>query len=75
MDATTRRNIESGKRALDFSRAHPDGSPGYAAALARLGSEEINSFRPLRLRTATMPMRHFGRLFVGIEPTFRPFVL
>jgi hypothetical protein len=36
MNAKTRRKIEMGKRALDFSRAHPDGSPGYAAALARL---------------------------------------
>jgi hypothetical protein len=36
MNAKTRRKIEMGARALDFSRAHPDASPGYAAALARL---------------------------------------
>ena len=36
MNAKTRRKLEMGARALDFSRAHPDGSPGYAAALARL---------------------------------------
>jgi hypothetical protein len=36
MNAKTRRTIEMGKRALEFSRAHSDGSPGYAAALARL---------------------------------------
>jgi hypothetical protein len=36
MNAKTRRKIEMGARALDFSRGHPDGSPGYAAALTRL---------------------------------------
>jgi len=36
MKATTRRTIEMGTRVLNFSRAHPDPSPGYAAALARL---------------------------------------
>ena len=36
MNAKTRRKIEMGTRALDFSRAHPDASPGYAAALASL---------------------------------------
>lgn len=36
MNARTRRKLEMGMRALDFSRAHPDGSPGYSAALARL---------------------------------------
>ena len=36
MKATTRRTLEMGQRALDFSRARPDSSPGYAAALARL---------------------------------------
>jgi hypothetical protein len=34
--ATTRSKLEMGSRALEFSRAHPDGSPGYAAALAQL---------------------------------------
>jgi hypothetical protein len=36
MNAKTRRKLEMGTRALDFSRAHPDQSPGYAAALSRL---------------------------------------
>jgi hypothetical protein len=36
MNGKTRRKLEMGARALDFSRAHPDPSPGYAAALARL---------------------------------------
>jgi hypothetical protein len=36
MNAKARRKLEMGARALEFSRAHPDASPGYAAALARL---------------------------------------
>jgi uncharacterized protein YicC (UPF0701 family) len=36
MKAETRRKLEMAKRALDFSRAHPDASPGYTAALTRL---------------------------------------
>ena len=36
MKASTRSIIEMGNRVLNFSRAHPDPSPGYAAALARL---------------------------------------
>jgi hypothetical protein len=36
MDAKSRRRIEMGTRALDFSRAHPDPSPGYTAAVTRL---------------------------------------
>jgi hypothetical protein len=36
MNAKSRRRIEMGTRALEFSRAHPDESPGYAAALTRL---------------------------------------
>ena len=36
MNAKARRKIEMGTRALNFSRAHPDASPGYAAALSRL---------------------------------------
>jgi len=36
MKATTRRTIEMSNRVLNFSRAHPDPSPGYSAALARL---------------------------------------
>jgi hypothetical protein len=36
MDAKTRRTLEMATRALNFSRAHPDQSPGYVAALSRL---------------------------------------
>jgi hypothetical protein len=36
MKAKTRRKLEMGARALDFSRTHPDPSPGYAAAMAHL---------------------------------------
>jgi hypothetical protein len=36
MQAMTRRKLEMGRRALDFSRAHPDQSAGYGTALARL---------------------------------------
>lgn len=36
MNAKTRRKIEMGTRALDFSRAHVDGSPGYATTVSRL---------------------------------------
>jgi hypothetical protein len=37
MLAKTRRRIEMGGRALAFSVAHPDPSPGYAVAVAELG--------------------------------------
>ncbi len=36
MNAKSRRKLEMGRRALEFSRAHPDPSPGYAAAVTRL---------------------------------------
>jgi hypothetical protein len=36
MEAKSRRKLEMGTRALDFSRAHPDASPGYTAAVTRL---------------------------------------
>ena len=36
MNAKTRSKIEMGLRVLRFSQAHPDPSPGYAAALADL---------------------------------------
>jgi hypothetical protein len=36
MNSKTRRKIEMGARALAFSRAHPDVSPGYATTVARL---------------------------------------
>jgi hypothetical protein len=36
MNAKTRRKLEMGANALTFSQAHPDPSPGYATAVARL---------------------------------------
>ena len=36
MKAPTRRKLEMGKRALDFSRAHPEATPGYGAIVTRL---------------------------------------
>jgi hypothetical protein len=36
MNAESRRKIEMGARALEFSRAHPDTEPGTATAAARL---------------------------------------
>jgi len=36
MNAKSRRKIEMGRRALDFSRAHPDASPGYTAVVTQL---------------------------------------
>ena len=36
MNIKARRKLEMGARALEFSREHPDASPGYAASLARL---------------------------------------
>ncbi|HET6578280.1 MAG TPA: hypothetical protein VFG66_08155 [Gemmatimonadales bacterium] len=36
MNAKSRRKLEMGTRVLDFSRSHPDASPGYTAALTRL---------------------------------------
>jgi hypothetical protein len=36
MNAQSRRKIEMGMRALEFTRAHPDADPGYAVAAAKL---------------------------------------
>jgi hypothetical protein len=36
MNAITRSKLDMGDKALNFSRAHPDQSPGYAAALTGL---------------------------------------
>ena len=36
MNARTRSKLDMGDRALNFSRAHPDASPGYTAALTGL---------------------------------------
>src|SRR5690242_14226711 len=36
MDAPSRRKMEMGRRALEFSRAHPDSEPGSEVVVARL---------------------------------------
>jgi hypothetical protein len=36
MNAKSRRKLEMGARVLEWSQAHPDPSPGYAAAVSRL---------------------------------------
>lgn len=46
MNAKTRKKLEMGTRALEFSRAHPDESPGYAATLAQL-EEQLTRSRQL----------------------------
>ena len=46
MNAKTRTKLNMGDRALNFSRAHPDASPGYAAALAGL-EERLTRARQL----------------------------
>lgn len=35
MDAKSRRTLEMGNRALEFSRVNPDPSPGHEAAVGR----------------------------------------
>lgn len=69
MKAPTRRKLEMGKRALEFSRANPDASPGYAAALARLeerlarGEQLAGQQREgiLQVRTASAKKRDLRR--------------
>jgi hypothetical protein len=69
MNAKARRKLEMGARALEFSRTHPDASPGYAAALARL-EDRLNRARALasqqrdgilQSRTATARKRELRR--------------
>jgi hypothetical protein len=69
MKAKTRRRIETGKRALEFSLAHPDPSPGYATTLASLQAllaraEELITLqrdRIARVRGATVQKRNLRR--------------
>jgi hypothetical protein len=69
MKALTRRKLEMGERALEFSRTHPDASPGYAAALARLEERLVRGEQLaaqqregiLRVRTATAAKRDLRR--------------
>jgi hypothetical protein len=69
MKATTRRKLEMGKRALDFSSAHPESSPGYTAVLAQLkallaradllAGQQQDGF--LQVRTATLRKRELQK--------------
>ena len=43
MKGSTRIKLEMGARALEFSRAHPNASPGYVAAVAELGEQLARS--------------------------------
>ena len=62
MEAVTRRQLEMGRRALDFTREHPDASPGSALALAGLeeqirladvlAAEQQDGIRAVRAATA-----------------------
>lgn len=69
MEAKSRRKIEMGSRARDFSRGHPDASPGYAAAVARLEerlehAEQVASQQReglLEVRAATARKRELRR--------------
>jgi hypothetical protein len=45
MKARTRSRLEMGARALEFSRAHPDDSAGYTAAVAELAEQLARSER------------------------------
>ncbi len=70
MNAKARRKIEMGKRALKFSQTHPDPSPGYAAALARLenrlaraeqlATQQLEGI--LQVRAATAQKRELRRM-------------
>jgi hypothetical protein len=70
MKTKTRRQIEAGKRALAFSLAHPDPSPGYATTLARLQerlarAEELITLqrdRMAQVRGTTVRKRSLRRL-------------
>jgi len=69
MDARSRRRIETGKRVLAFSTAHPDPSPGHAAAVGRLqellAAAEVLAARQLEgvngVRAATAQKRELER--------------
>jgi hypothetical protein len=69
MKGVSRRKIEMGARALEFSRAHPDASPGYTAALARLEDRlnraeqvaEQQRLGILHVRAATVRKRDLRR--------------
>jgi hypothetical protein len=69
MDRLTRSRLEMGARALEFSRAHPDDSPGYTATLAELEgllarSEQLADQQRLgvqQVRAATARKRELRR--------------
>ena len=70
MKAKTRRQIETGRRALSFSLAHPDPSPGYATTMASLQellarAEQFISLQRERMtqsRSSTVQKRRLRRI-------------
>jgi hypothetical protein len=70
MKSRTRRQIEAGRRALSFSLAHPDPSPGYATTLASLQellarAEQLITLqrdRIAQVRGATLQKRKLRRI-------------
>jgi hypothetical protein len=72
MKASTRRIIEMGTRVLNFSEAHPDSSPGYAAALSRL-KENLALAQEVaeRQRTGIIEVRNATRKKHDLRRTIR----
>jgi hypothetical protein len=72
MNTKTRRRIEMGQRSLDLSTAAPDTSPGYIAALERLGDllKRADTLAAqqregiLEVRTATARKRDLRRMML-----------
>ncbi len=50
MNARSRRKLEMGWRVLEYCRAHPDESPGYAAIVARLDERLARSMEAAELQ-------------------------
>jgi hypothetical protein len=73
MRALSRRQLEMGQRVLEFSRQHPDPSPGYVAAAARL-QERLERAQQLarqqvdgqsEVRTSTLRKAELRRLMLS----------
>jgi hypothetical protein len=65
MNEMTRRKLEMGKRALEFCRAHPDSSPEYVAAVARLEAllaraEELQMQEQTERKPPHIPLKRSG---------------
>jgi hypothetical protein len=63
MNAKSRRKLEMGKRALEFSRAHPDQSVGYTAAVDRLADRlQVGDQLALQQRDGLLEVRAATRV-------------